>query len=327
MLDPGFMTEPQLAVVCGGVGAARFLRALVHVVPPQNITAIVNVADDFRLHGLRICPDLDTVTYTLAGAIDPERGWGLVEETWAAMAALSRYGDGDWFSLGDKDIATHLHRTQRLLEGATLTAITQEIATAWGVEMCILPVTDDEVSTHVTLAESGEEVSFQRYFVGAQHAVPISGVRFAGIEDARPTDAAIHAVRTADAILIAPSNPIVSIDPVLAIPGFREEIAGASAPVVAVSPLVGGAAIKGPAAAMMSELSYRADAAGVAMLLHDIVDVLVIDDQDAAIALDVAAAGCTPLVTNTIMSSPDASASLARACLSAASLGVGRTRT
>ncbi|NNC79125.1 MAG: 2-phospho-L-lactate transferase [Acidimicrobiales bacterium] len=314
--------HPHVVVLCGGVGAARFLRGLVQLLPHHHITAIVNIADDFTLHGLHVSPDLDTVTYTLADAIDPERGWGLVDETWTAMQALARYGDGDWFSLGDNDLGTHLHRTQRLSEGASLTEVTIEITKAWDVGVRILPVSDDPVATYVTLADSGEEISFQRYFVGKQHAVPISAVRFDGVESAQPSPEVRSALESADVIVLAPSNPIVSIKPVLAIPGIRDALAQIAAPVVAVSPLVGGAALKGPAAAMMSELGHRPDAVGVATMFRDLVDVLVIDDQDAGSAAEVAVAGCTPLVTNTIMSSPAASAALARACLSAAALGV-----
>ncbi len=315
------MTEPDIAVICGGVGAARFLNGLVRVVEPQRIAAIVNVADDMVLHGLHISPDLDTVMYTLAEEIDPERGWGLRNETWSAMETLGRYGDRNWFSLGDRDLGTHLQRTGRLAEGASLTTVTGELAAAWELDFALLPVSDDAIRTRVTRADTGEDLSFQEYFVGEQHGVPVSDVRFAGIADAEPTVEVLAAIKAASVILIAPSNPIVSIAPVLDVPGVRDAIAAASASVVAVSPIIGGAAIKGPAANMLRELGHDPSAVGVAKLLGDLIDAMVIDDVDAALAGGVRAEGVVPWVTNTIMSDPDTAAALARTTLAAAMLG------
>ncbi len=315
------MAEPDIVVICGGVGAARFLKGLVRVVAPERIAAVVNVADDMVLHGLHISPDLDTVMYTLAEEIDPDRGWGLRDETWAAMETLGRYGDRNWFNLGDRDLGTHLQRTGRLGEGASLTTVTQELAASWELELSLLPVTDDAIRTRVTRSDTDEELSFQEYFVGQQHGVPVSDVRFVGIEDAKPTDEVLAAIDSASAILIAPSNPIVSIAPVLDVPGVRNAIAVASASVVAVSPIIGGAAIKGPAANMLRELGHDPSATGVARLLADLVDVMVIDDVDAALATGVRAEGVVPWVTNTIMSDPEAAAALARTTLAAAMLG------
>lgn len=320
----------RIVVICGGVGAARFLRGLVEVVDPAEITAIVNVADDMKLHGLHISPDIDTVVYTLADEIDPERGWGLRNESWQAMETLGRYGDGAWFSLGDRDLATHLHRTGRLDEGATISEITGEIATAWGVGVSITPATDDSIRTKVTLAENGSEIDFQRYFVGHQHAVAVSAVRFDGADDAGPAPGVLGAIADAEVVVIAPSNPIVSIAPVLAVPGIRAALAARTRPTVAISPIVGGAALKGPAAQMMIELGHEASVTGVARLLADVADLLVIDDVDARLAAPIRETGITPYVTDTIMSDPRAAARLARSTLSASGIRTtpmaGRTR-
>lgn len=312
------MSCNRLVVVSGGVGAARFLRGLVDVVAyPGHVTAIVNVADDFTLHGLSISPDLDTVMYTLADATDTQRGWGLRDETWNAMSALSRYGDRDWFSLGDKDLATHLQRTARLAEGATLTEVTAELATAWGIEPSLLPVSNDPVSTRVTRADTGEEIEFQEYFVGHKHDVPVNGVRFAGIDNAQLTNEVADAIAAADAIIIAPSNPIVSIAPVLAVPGFVDALTASTAVRVAVSPIIGGKALKGPAAELLGAMGHEVSAVGVASLWADLIDVLLIDDADAARAVDIAATGVVPFVTDTVMADPVRRAHLARSAVAA----------
>lgn len=322
------MTSERIVVIAGGVGAARLLRGLVDAVAdPRQITAIVNVADDFVLHGLSISPDLDTVMYTLADANDTERGWGLIDETWNAMGALSRYGDRDWFSLGDKDLATHLQRTARLSEGATLTAVTKELAAAWEVDLSILPVSNEPFSTVVTRADTGEEIGFQEYFVGYRHDVPIASVRFADVDAAHITQDAADALATADAIIIAPSNPIVSIAPVLAVDGVTDAIAASGAPRVAISPIIGGKALKGPAAELMRGLGHEASVVGVAQLWAELVDVLLIDDTDAARSADVAAQGVIPFVTNTIMSDPARRADLARSALCACDVARTLPRT
>ena len=312
------MPDTDVVVICGGVGAARFLRGLVQVIDPPRVAAVVNVADDMVLHGLHISPDLDTVMYTLAGEIDPERGWGLRNETWAAMETLGRYGDRNWFNLGDRDLGTHLQRTGRLAEGASLTQVTAELAAAWELGFGLLPVSDDPIRTVVTRSDTGEDLTFQEYFVGQRHDVPLSAVRFDGIDEARPTVDVLAAIASASAIVIAPSNPIVSIAPVLDVPGVREAIADAPARTVAVSPIIGGAAVKGPAANMLRELGHDPSAVGVAALLADLVDTLVIDDVDAGLASGVRANGVVPWVTDTIMSTPAASAALARTALAAA---------
>jgi len=316
------MTHPRIAVLCGGVGAARLLRALIRVVDPTTVSAIVNVADDIVLHGLSVSPDLDTVTYTLADAIDPDRGWGLYGETWRAMESISRYGDGtsDWFSLGDQDLATHMYRSGRLALGASLTEVTAEIATAWDVGVHVLPVTNDRVSTWVTLADSGTEIPFQEYFVGHRHSVAISAVRFDGIAAARISADCAAAIADAEIIIVAPSNPIVSIAPVISIPGVVEALDASPAPVVAVSPIIAGAALKGPAASMLHQLGHEPSVVGVARLWRDIADILLIDETDASAAGEVASQGLVPFVTDTIMATPQRGERLARAILSASRL-------
>jgi LPPG:FO 2-phospho-L-lactate transferase len=303
-----------VAVLAGGVGAARLLSGLVRVVPPADVTAIVNTGDDMVLHGLAISPDIDTVVYTVAGAIDPERGWGLRDESWRAMEALERYGGHTWFRLGDRDLATHLHRTQRLAEGAGLAAVTAEIAAAWGLDLQVLPATEQPLHTMITLAgpdgRPGEEVSFQDYFVRRRHAVPVAAVRFAGADQARPAPGVLDAISGADAVVVAPSNPLVSIAPVLAVPGVREAVEARRDDVVAVSPLVGGRALKGPADRLLRELGHEDSVVGVARLYAPFAGTLVVDELDAGHAEAVRAAGLRCVVTDTIMRDPEAAAKL-----------------
>ncbi|HET9732579.1 MAG TPA: 2-phospho-L-lactate transferase [Acidimicrobiales bacterium] len=306
----------MIAALAGGVGAARMLSALSSVVDPGDLRAVVNVGDDMVLHGLHISPDLDTVTYTLAGAINPDTGWGLTGETWRAMEALSRYGGQTWFALGDADLATHLYRTQRLAEGATLSAVTAEVAAAWGVRVGILPVSDDPVRT--VLAVDGEgEIAFQDYFVARRHSVPVTGVRFRGADEARPAPGVLAALADADAVVVCPSNPVVSIGPVLAVPGVADAVRARRDTVVAVSPIVGGAALKGPADRMMRELGLDASVTGVARMWAPYASTLVVDERDAPLAATVEAEGMRCVVTNTVMSDPAVAANLARVVLGA----------
>lgn len=309
----------MISVLAGGVGAARMLAGLQLATDPASITAIVNVGDDVVLHGLHISPDLDTCTYTLAGAINPGTGWGLVGETWHAMEALERYGGLTWFRLGDKDLATHLHRTQRLREGATLSAVTAEITAGWGLDIRLLPVTDDELRTTVTLEADGSTISFQDYFVRLQHGVAITAVAFAGAHAALPAPGVLDALAGAEAIVIAPSNPIVSIGPVLAVPGVRDALVARRERTVAVSPIIGGAALKGPADRMLRELGHDVSVVGVARLYAPLARVLVIDEADRDLAGAVAEAGITPVVAPTIMSTPERAAALGRVVLDAVS--------
>jgi LPPG:FO 2-phospho-L-lactate transferase len=315
----------SVAVLCGGVGAARFLRGLVRVVPDDQITAIVNTGDDTSLHGLSISPDIDTITYTLANAIDPERGWGLEGETWRAMEALQRYAvvrppgstaAPTWFNLGDQDLATHFYRTARLAEGATLTDVTGEVAAAWGLGLTVLPMTDDRFRTMITLAADGSEIAFQDYFVRLRHGATVSGVRFD--HQARPTPQVLRALDESEIVVIAPSNPLVSIAPIRDLPGVDDALALRATTVVAVSPIVGGAALKGPADRMLAELGMEASVVGVARLYAPIADALVIDPVDADLADRVEAEGLRCVIEPSVMSTPERAESLARACLAAA---------
>jgi LPPG:FO 2-phospho-L-lactate transferase len=307
-----------VTVLAGGVGAARFLAGLVQVVHPSDVVAVVNVADDLELHGLHVSPDLDTVTYTLAGQVDGERGWGLVGETWQAMEVLGRYGGTTWFNLGDRDLGTHLYRTQRLHDGAPLSTVTAEVARAWALALAVLPVTDDRVRTRVTLPdEGGIEVGFQEYFVQRHHAVPVSAVRFEGAEAARPGPGVLDAIAGGDPVVIAPSNPIVSIGPVLAVPGVRQAVEAARDRVVAVSPIIAGAALKGPADRLLTELGHEASVVGVARLYAPLAATLVVDEADAALAPAVEAEGVACVVAPTIMRGPAEAAALARVVLAA----------
>ncbi|WP_235980035.1 2-phospho-L-lactate transferase [Rhabdothermincola sediminis] len=306
----------MIAVIAGGVGAARFLTGLVQVAEPASITAIVNVGDDLELHGLHVSPDIDTVTYTLAGAADPERGWGLADESWRAMEALERYGGASWFRLGDLDLGTHLYRTQRLLDGAPLSIVTGEIARAWDVEVAIVPATDDRLRTMVTLPdEGGLEVGFQEYFVQRRHAVRVSALRFDGATTARPAPGVLDAITGADTVVVAPSNPLVSIDPILAVPGIRDAIAARRDRVVAVSPIVAGAALKGPADRLMSELGHEPTVVGVARLYREIAATLVVDEADRELAPAVEEEGLRCVTAPAIMSDLHAASVLAETVL------------
>jgi len=304
-------------VLAGGVGAARFLAGLVRAVDPGDVTAIVNVGDDLELHGLHVSPDLDTVTYTLAGAINPETGWGLAGESWQAMEVLGRYGGPDWFRLGDRDLGTHLYRTGRLADGAPLSEVTAGIAAAWGLACRLLPVTDDRLRTVVALAETGAEVDFQTYFVGHQHQVAVSAVRFDGADAASPAPGVLPAIAEAEVVVVAPSNPVVSIGPVLAVPAVRQAVAARREHTVAVSPIVGGAALKGPADRMLVELGHEASVVGVARLYRDWCATLVVDEADAGLAAAVEAEGMRCVVTDTIMRDPDVAAALAATTVAA----------
>jgi len=318
-----------ILTLAGGVGAARMLAGLMQVVPHTELTAIVNVGDDLELHGLRISPDLDTVTYTLAGAINPETGWGLIDETWQARAMLEQYGGVSWFGLGDRDLGTHMFRTQRLSEGASLDEVTAEITRAWGLDVRLIPATCDRLRTMVTLAEddpdspdspglpAGSEISFQEYFVQRHHGVPVSAVRFDGAASTSPSPGVLDAIASAATIVLAPSNPLVSIAPLLAVPGIRDAVVARREQVVAVSPIIAGAALKGPADRLMLELGHEPSVVGVARLYRDLAATLVIDDADADSASAIEAEGMRCIVAPTIMSSPERSAELARVVLGA----------
>jgi LPPG:FO 2-phospho-L-lactate transferase len=313
----------MITVLAGGVGAARYLRGLCRVVDPTTVTAIVNTGDDTVMHGLNISPDLDTIVYTLAEAIDPERGWGLAGETWTALGALHRFAavrpadshaGETWFGLGDQDLATHMYRTARLAEGAPLHQVSDEIARAWELRLTVIPMTDATVSTIVDVVEEGE-LSFQEYFVGRRHGVPVRAVRFAGASSASPAPGVIDALHAADTIVIAPSNPIVSIGPLRAIEGIEQALVARRDLVIAISPIVAGVALKGPADRMLVELGHEASVVGVARLYAPICSTLVIDHADAHLAAAVEAQGMRCIVADTVMRSPEIAGQLAQITL------------
>ncbi len=306
----------MIAVLAGGVGAARLLTGLTSVVEPSDVLAVVNTGDDAEMHGLHVSPDLDTVTYTLAGAGNAETGWGLAGESWTVMAALERYGGPTWFRLGDRDLATHLYRTGRLAAGATLSDVTCEIVAAWGVRTRLVPMSDEPVRTCVGLA-SGERVDFQDYFVRLRHDVAVEALWYEGAEAARPAPGVIEALEAAELVLVAPSNPLLSIAPILAVPGIAAALERRRESVVAISPIVAGAALKGPADRLLVELGHEASPAGVARLLAAASGTLVIDNADGELAPAVRAAGMRCVVTDTVMADPQRAVALARTALAA----------
>jgi len=307
----------RVAVLAGGVGAARFLDGLVRVVPPSHVTAIVNVGDDMEWAGLHISPDLDTVTYTLAGLVNPETGWGLRGESRRTLERLSELGGPDWFMIGDLDMATHLYRTHRLSEGDPLSAITRDLTARLGLECVITPVTDDRLRTVVGTDQG--ELAFQDYFVRRRASDPVHALRFDGAETATPAPLVEDALSEADVIVVAPSNPFLSIDPLLSVPGVREQVTSNRAKVVAVSPIVGGQAVKGPAADILQSLGHDVSALGVARLYDDVANVFVLDETDAALA-DVieTETGMRVEVMPTLMTDVEAKMALASGTLEAA---------
>lgn len=305
----------SLTVLAGGVGAARFLEGVVQVVPPDEVTVISNTGDDEDFFGLRVSPDIDIVIYTLAGAIDPEKGWGLAGETFHALEALGRFGYETWFNLGDQDLATHAHRTRLLREGATLSEATRSVAAAFGLRLRVLPVSDDRIRT-VIETDAGD-LAFQEYFVKRRTEDDIRAVRFDGISAARPAPGVIDAILNAGVIAIAPSNPIVSIGPMLAVPGVREALRDTAARIVAISPIVGGKTIKGPADRMMSALGIEPTAVGVARAYAAFLGVLVIDEIDRELVPAVEATGVRAVVARTIMHGPAEKRELADVALRA----------
>jgi LPPG:FO 2-phospho-L-lactate transferase len=314
---------PMICVISGGVGAARFLRGAQHAIAHNKLVTIVNTGDDTVMHGLSISPDLDTVTYTVSESIDPERGWGLANETFVTMENLVRFADvrpahslagESWFGLGNRDLATHFYRTTRLAEGATLAEVTAEITQAFGIGFRVVPMTNDRVSTMVTLVD-GSEISFQEYFVKLRHSVAIRSVRFAGVAEASALG--LNDMSSADAIIIAPSNPIVSIGPMRALKNFDATLTARRDTVVAISPIVAGAALKGPADRMMSEMGHEPSVVGVARLYAPIASTLVIDTADEHLISAVEREGMRCIATNTVMKTAEISAALTQTCLSA----------
>ena len=307
----------KVTALAGGIGASKLLLGLSSVVPPEDITIIANTGDDLELFGLRICPDLDTVTYTLAGVVNEETGWGLKGDTFECLRWLERYGHPAWFNLGDRDIATHIFRTDQLRAGRSLSEVTDSIRRAIGVSSTILPMTDSYTRTRVLTNEG--EMHFQEYFVRRKCEPRVREIRFDNIESALPAAGLVNAIVDADAVVICPSNPFISIGPILAVPGIRDALKRTRATVVAITPIIGGLALKGPAADMLRDLGHQVSAAGVAALYRDFADVFLLDSEDAALRNNIEALGLQVLTTNTLMHSLEDKQRLARATIEAAS--------
>jgi LPPG:FO 2-phospho-L-lactate transferase len=288
-----------VVALAGGVGAARFLDGLTRVIAPERVFIIGNTADDAEIHGLHISPDLDTVTYTLAGLANPQHGWGIRGDTIRCLEALGRLGADTWFQLGDLDLATHLYRTERLQQGATLSTVTSEITAALKVRSALVPMSNERVRTRIC-TPSGE-LEFQTYFVKRRARDRVTAMRFEGAAEAAAAPGVLEAIAEAEAVILCPSNPFISIGPILAVPGIREALQRIRTRVLAISPIVGGRALKGPAARMMKSMCLRASAAEVAKLYRDFVGVFVLDEVDRKLAVQVEALEMRPVVTNTIM--------------------------
>jgi LPPG:FO 2-phospho-L-lactate transferase len=308
----------RVAVLSGGVGGARFLRGLVDAVDPAKVTAIVNVGDDLEVLGLSVSPDLDSVLYALAGLSDEERGWGRADETWNALAAVETLGGEAWFRLGDRDLGLHLVRTQARRDGTPLSAVTARLTAALGIQAAILPATDESLRTWLDTPNGS--FPFQQWFVARAHRDPVDRVRHEGAADARPAPGVLDALHEADLILIAPSNPFVSIGPILAVERIRSALERRRIPCVAVSPLIGGQAVKGPAAKMLQRLQGGTSPAHLAQCYPGLIDALVIDEADADHTGALSAVGVRPVVTNTLMRDAASRRRLAEAALDAVAL-------
>lgn len=306
--------ERGVLALAGGVGAARFLRGLVRAAPPETVTALVNTGDDRVFYGVHVSPDCDIVTYTLAGLVDAERGWGLAGDTFHLVEALGALGHDTWFRLGDRDYATCLHRTLRLAEGAGLAAVADELRRRLGVAVRILPMSEDPCPTNVRL-EDGRVLHFEEYLIRERSPDTVEAVDLSAAAAARPAPGVLEALAGARAILVCPSNPVVSIGPILAVPGVRDAIAKAGVPVVAVSPIVGGAAVKGPAAQLLRGVGCEVSARGVAAHYRDWITGIVIDARDAEQAPEIERLGLAVCAVDTIMRDAAAAERVARAAL------------
>lgn len=306
--------ERKITALGGGVGASKLLLGLYEVMDPADLTIIVNTGDDMVLHGLKISPDLDIVTYTLAGIVDPQKGWGIRRETFHALKRLASYGRANWFNLGDRDLATHIHRSALIEEGKTLSEAAESIRTALGVKARILPMSDEPVPT---IIESNEgAMHFQKYLVKRRAEPIVEGIQFRGVGTARPSPGVLEAIREADRIIICPSNPLISIGPILAVPRVREELRSRKDEVFAVCPIVGGRSLKGPSDKMLAQLGYEATALGVARLYADFSGTFVIDGADKRHAGEISALGMKVAILPTVMKTPSQKRKLARALLS-----------
>jgi LPPG:FO 2-phospho-L-lactate transferase len=308
----------KVVLFSGGVGGARFAAGVVDAVGGEGLTVVVNVGDDLEVLGLHVSPDLDSVLYTLAGVGDQERGWGRADESWNTLETVAELGGEAWFRLGDRDLGLHLVRTQALRDGARLSEVTARLGAALGVEATLLPATDDRLRTWVETPAG--TIPFQDWFVRRGHRDPVDGVRFEGAGSARPARGVLEAIGEAELLLVAPSNPYVSIAPILAVGGIRSGLEERSVPCVAVSPLIGGRAVKGPAAEMLSRLAGGTGPAQVASCYLDLIDALVFDEADADGADGVAELGVRPIVTRTLMADRTAARALAEVALGAAAV-------
>jgi len=304
----------MIVVLTGGTGGAKFVDGLRQVVPPEELTLVVNTGDDLRWWGLYVSPDIDSITYVLAGMLSKERGWGVKGDTFFCLQAMGYLAQPIWFQVGDRDLAVHLLRTKLLAEGKTLSQITAEIAGNLGVKARILPMCDSPVETRVGTPIG--ELSFEEYFVQRWYQDPVESVRFAGASEAQPAPGVVEAIRAADAIVLAPSNPITSIGPILAVPGIREALRETKARVAAVSPIVGNAPVAGPAGILMASQGLPVSIAGVAQAYHDFLDLLIADTRDRAAAETLQSSGFQAVCTNTIMKTPEDKLELARTVVS-----------
>ncbi len=304
----------MIVVLAGGVGAARYLRGLLGVVSPDDVTVIGNTGDDFEIYGVHVCPDLDIVTYTITGRVDEERGWGLAGDSTTILEGLKALGLPAWFHLGDRDFAVCLSRTQMLASGLSLSAVTARIAKRFGFPARLIPMSDDPVETRVTLA-GGEDLHFQEWWVGRAGAGEVTEVRLAGADIARPAPGVLEALAGAEAILIAPSNPVVSIGTILAVPGIRDAVRRAPARVVGVSPIIGGAPVRGMADRLMPAAGVPVSATGAATLLAGVLDGFIIDVVDESLKHEIEALGLDVVVAQTLMRTIDDAAALAKHAL------------
>jgi len=304
----------KITALAGGVGASKLLLGLYEVMDPGLLTVIVNTGDDIVLHGLKISPDLDIVTYTLAGVVDPSKGWGIRGETFHALKRLAGYGRANWFNLGDRDLATHIHRTAMLAEGKTLSQAADSIRIALGVKSRILPMSDDPVPTMIDSNEG--PLHFQEYLVKRRTEPVVKGIRFAGVESAQPAPGVLEAIRAADRIIICPSNPLISIGPILTVPQVRDQLRAHKEKVFAVCPIVAGKSLKGPSDKMLAQLGHEPTALGVAKLYSDFTGTFVIDPADRKQAAPIAALGMKVAILPTVMKTPAQKRKLASALLS-----------
>ncbi|HKA16762.1 MAG TPA: 2-phospho-L-lactate transferase [Blastocatellia bacterium] len=306
----------RITALAGGIGASKFLLGLVSVLPPKDITVIANTGDDIELFGLRICPDIDTVTYTLGGVINPATGWGLSGDTFECLQRLKSYYGDAWFNLGDRDLATHIFRTNQLRQGISLSEVTDSIRRFLGVESSILPMTNSYTPTRITTVEG--EMHLQEYFVRRRCEPRVLSLCYENIELATPAPGVVTAIVDADLVIVCPSNPFISIGPILSVPGLRDALRETNATIIGITPIVGGKALKGPAADMLRDQGHEVSASAVARIYNDFLDIFVLDTMDAELKGEIEANGTRVITTNTIMGTTEQKAMLARAVIEAA---------